>query len=262
MSCKNGVCHVTEVADDGTVEFRDIGIQRVKAEQTKDILAERESMGIDPFSQGFSDAQYDKEAVRLCFQVESFQNPSSYSLNPIFQVFLTDHHGHVSVLSPVVSNTISHAKGKVMSIHSVTPDKVMVDRLERLTILADNLPRAGDLWVMFFTPEWSMKVMPEYQHHNCAVQLTSPKLYVDITRVTMVQIKLVRKSNQIETESIPFYYLPSTKEHETEIRPIVLQERCDKDVEITEEDAALDIDNNDDKVTNSDKHIMINCKYT
>jgi len=245
VSCKNGVCHVTEVADDGTVEFRDIGIQRVKAEQTKDILAERESMGIDPFSQGFSDAQYDKEAVRLCFQV-----------------FLTDHHGHVSVLSPVVSNTISHAKGKVMSIHSVTPDKVMVDRLERLTILADNLPRAGDLWVMFFTPEWSMKVMPEYQHHNCAVQLTSPKLYVDITRVTRVQIKLVRKSNQIETESIPFYYLPSTEEHETEICPIILQERCDKDVEITEEDAALDSDNNDDKITNSDKHIMINCKYT
>jgi len=245
VSCKNGVCHVTEAEDDGTFEFRDIGIQRVKSEQTKAILEQRETMGIDPFSQGFLNAQYDKEAVKLCFQV-----------------FLTDLHGRVVVIPPVVSNTISHAKGKVMSIHSVTPNKVVVDRLEKLTILADNLPRAGDLWVMFHTPEWSMKVMPEYQHHNSAVQLTSPKLYVDITTVTRVKIKLVRKSNQIETESIPFYFIPSTEKHEKEIRSVILQERCDKDVEITEYDAESDSGDRDDNVTDTAKHIMINCKYS
>jgi hypothetical protein len=51
------------------VEFVDIGIQRVKAEQTKNSQEERKTMGIDPFNQGYEHSQYDKEAVKLCFQV-------------------------------------------------------------------------------------------------------------------------------------------------------------------------------------------------
>ena len=64
------------VNDDGTVEFRDIGIQRAKTEQTKSIFIEREKIGIDPFKQGYGHSQYDKEAVKLCFQVQCVTDPT------------------------------------------------------------------------------------------------------------------------------------------------------------------------------------------
>ena len=51
------------------MEFGDIGIQRVTTEQMKTSLEERQNMGIDPFKRGYAQGQYDKEAVKLCFQV-------------------------------------------------------------------------------------------------------------------------------------------------------------------------------------------------
>ena len=58
--------------DDDTVEFVDIGIQRVKTDQIEKSLADRKKMGIDPFNQGYEykHSHYDKEALRLCFQVK------------------------------------------------------------------------------------------------------------------------------------------------------------------------------------------------
>ena len=58
--------------DDDTVEFVDIGIQRVKTDQTEKSLTHRKEMGIDPFNQGYEykHSHYDKEALKLCFQVK------------------------------------------------------------------------------------------------------------------------------------------------------------------------------------------------
>ena len=98
-----------------------------------------------------------------------------------------------------------------MSIHSVTPNQAFTLDPRKLTILADNLPRAGDLWVMFSTAEWSIKVRPEYQHNNSAVQVCTPKLYVEIAEPTRVEIRLVRISNQAETEAVEFWLWPNKK---------------------------------------------------
>ena len=67
----NGVCHVTLTDENGIVEFVDIGIQRVKTEETQKSLKDRENMGVDPFNQGYDleHSQYEKEAVKLCFEV-------------------------------------------------------------------------------------------------------------------------------------------------------------------------------------------------
>ena len=54
------------------MEFADIGIQRVKTDQIENSLTDREEMGIDPFNEGYESkhSQYDKEALKLCFQVK------------------------------------------------------------------------------------------------------------------------------------------------------------------------------------------------
>ena len=173
---------------------------------------------------------------------------------------MTDAHGRIFEIPPVPSNTISHAKGKGMSIHSVTPNQAVVDDYAKLTILADNLPRAGDLWVMFSTQAWSMKVRPDYQHNNSAVQLTTPKLYADILEKTKVEMKLVRISNQAETDPVDFFFLPDKKVEEGPRNHNILEGMLtDKGTAYTSLPRVVP---NNINVNNGCKNIMINCKYT
>jgi hypothetical protein len=52
---------------DDTVEFVDIGIQRVKTDQIEKNLTDRKEMGIDPFNQGYEykHSHYDKGSEDL-----------------------------------------------------------------------------------------------------------------------------------------------------------------------------------------------------
>ena len=66
------MCSVTLARGVDTVEFSNIGIQRVKKELVEKSLNERRIQGVDPFSQGYDLTSYDKESVKLCFQVFFF----------------------------------------------------------------------------------------------------------------------------------------------------------------------------------------------
>ena len=124
---------------------------------------------------------------------------------------MTDLQGNVVVLQPVTSNTISFTKSKGMSLHSITPNEASSEDPVKLSIFAENLPRAGDIHVMFYTPEWSCLVLPEYQHHNCGLHVFTPKLDVQITEKKRVKIRLVRISNQAATEPLDFFFFPPKK---------------------------------------------------
>ena len=60
---------MTLAKDVDTVEFTDIGIQRVTKKLAERSLNDRRAQGIDPFNQGYSKSTYDKMSVKLCFQV-------------------------------------------------------------------------------------------------------------------------------------------------------------------------------------------------
>ena len=53
------------------IEFEGIGIRRVTSEETKTSLEMRKNRGIDPFNLGYikNKGTYNKEAVKLCFEV-------------------------------------------------------------------------------------------------------------------------------------------------------------------------------------------------
>lgn len=121
---------------------------------------------------------------------------------------MTDLHGNIIALPPVTSNTIANTKGKGMSLHSVTPERAISGNPEKITLLAENLPPAGDILVMFSTPEWSKTVVPVHEHHKYAVQVFTPKLDVEITQKTQVEVKLIRISNQAVTGSLKFFFFP------------------------------------------------------
>ena len=101
-----------------------------------------------------------------------------------------------------------------MSLQSVTPNEASSEDPVKLSLFANNLPRAGDIHAMFYTSDWSCSVLPEYQHHNCGLHVLTPKLDVEITEKTRVKIRLVRISNQAATESLDFFFLPPKKIHQ------------------------------------------------
>ena len=58
---------------DTIVQFEGIGIRRVTNEEAKKSLEMRRNKRIDPFKLGFKEKNFNKEAVKLCFQVVSYQ---------------------------------------------------------------------------------------------------------------------------------------------------------------------------------------------
>ena len=133
------------------------------------------------------------------------------NLDLFIQAYLTDLRGNVVFVQPVTSNTLSFTKSKGMNLHSVTPNEASFEDPVKLSLFAENLPRAGDIHVMFYTPEWSCSVLPEYQHQNCGLHVLTPKLDVEITEKTRVKMKLVRISNEAVTEPLDFFFFPPKK---------------------------------------------------
>ena len=95
-----------------------------------------------------------------------------------------------------------------MSINMLAPDAVECDQPTKMIILGDNFPRRDDIRVKFFTSSWSKTVSPNYLHHDCGVQVWIPGLGFEINERTKVHVKLVRISNEAETEALDFFYMP------------------------------------------------------
>ena len=115
--------------------------------------------------------------------------------------------GKTHSLAPVTSKTISHSKHKDMRITSLAPRAAVCDQPEKMIILCENLPRPGDIEVVFTIGDWEERVRPDLEHHNCAVQVTSPQ--VEIYQETRAKVRLVRKSNNTATEPVTFSFLPA-----------------------------------------------------
>ena len=115
--------------------------------------------------------------------------------------------GKIHSLDPITSKTISHSKYKDMRITSLAPKAAVCDQSEKLIILCENLPRPGDVEVVFTIGDWEERVQPDLEHHNCAVQVSTPQ--VEIYQETTAEVRVVRKSNNTATEAATFSFLPA-----------------------------------------------------
>jgi len=194
QNCSDGVCQVKLdlPSIEEVIEFEGIGIRRVTSEETKTSLEMRKNRGIDPFNLGYinNKGTYNKEAVKLCFEVNL-------------------HHvnGKIYHLDPITSKTISHSKYKDMRITSLAPKSALCNQPEKLIILCENLPRPGDIEVVFTIGDWEERVKPDLEHHNCAVQISTPQ--IEIQEETTAEVRVVRRSNNTATEAVTFSFLPA-----------------------------------------------------
>ena len=101
--------------DDMTAEFPNLHIMCVRRKDVAYALSKRQSLGVDPYNQGFLHKEkIDYKAVRLCFEVLFYALITAIFILIYFQVFLenlTTPGMYTVSLPPVCSVPIFDARG-------------------------------------------------------------------------------------------------------------------------------------------------------
>lgn len=199
--CPNGsgICMVTlNPHNNRRHSFANLGIQCVRRKELDVSLQKRRNQNIDPFQTGHSKGieDMDMNAVRLCFQCE-----------------LEWEDGRKDCLSPVVSNPIYDKK-------ATTTSQLKIGRFNQYTgscagkteiyMLCDKVQK-DDIEIIFRRGSW--KANGEFAqtdvHRQIAIVFKTPPYQdQDITEEVEVSVVLRRLSDQMESESVTFTYLP------------------------------------------------------
>jgi hypothetical protein len=120
-----------------------------------------------------------------------------------------------------------------MSLITLAPTEAPGDQPVKLIILGENLPVREDLLVEFSSTWWSTAVVPDVQHHGCAVQVFTPRLDVEIKHRMRVEVKLINTNTGEESEAKDFFFLPNKEARD---KPKMNEEKVTvKEAEATEE---------------------------
>ncbi|XP_040016996.1 transcription factor RelB-like isoform X2 [Gasterosteus aculeatus] len=199
--CANGsgICVVTlNPHSNRRHSFVNLGIQCVRRKELDASLEKRRNLNIDPFQTGHSKGieDMDMNAVRLCFQCE-----------------FEWEDGRKDCLSPVVSNPIYDKK-------ATTTSQLKIGRFNQyrgsctgkteIYMLCDKVQK-DDIEIIFRRGSW--KASGEFAqtdvHRQIAIVFKTPPYQdQDITEEVEVSVVLRRLSDQMESESITFTYLP------------------------------------------------------
>ena len=99
--------------------------------------------------------------------------------------------------------------GKEMSMINLAPTGAPGNQPVNLIIHGENLPLREDLLVEFSSTWWSTEVVPDVQHHDCAVQVFTPALDVDIEQRMRVEVMLVNTRRGKESGAKDFFFSPN-----------------------------------------------------
>ncbi|XP_060929035.1 transcription factor RelB isoform X2 [Limanda limanda] len=178
--------------------FANLGIQCVRRRELDSSLQKRRSQNIDPFQTGDTKGieDLDMNAVRLCFQCE-----------------LEWQDGRKDSLNPVVSTTIYDKKATTTSQLKITflnQYRGSCTGKTEIYMLCDKVQK-DDIEIIFRRGSW--KANGEFAqtdvHRQIAIVFKTPP-YQDqnLTEEVEVSVSLRRISDQMESESVTFTYLP------------------------------------------------------
>ena len=117
--------------------------------------------------------------------------------------------GRTSAESLTPRGRSSRPHDKEMSMITLAPTEALAGKPVKLIILGENLPVREDLVVEFSSTWWSTGVVPDVQHHGCAVQVFTPALDVEIEQRMRVEVKLVNTNTGEESGAKDFFFLPN-----------------------------------------------------
>ncbi|XP_069391017.1 transcription factor RelB isoform X2 [Paralichthys olivaceus] len=195
----SGICEVSfNPHSNRRHSFANLGIQCVRRKELDTSLQKRRSQNIDPFQTGHTKGieDLDMNAVRLCFQCE-----------------LEWEDGGKDSLSPVVSTTIYDKKATTTSQLKITclnQYRGSCTGKTEIYMLCDKVQK-DDIEIIFRRGSW--KANGEFAqtdvHRQIAIVFKTPP-YQDqnLTEEVEVSVALRRISDQMESESVTFMYLP------------------------------------------------------
>ncbi|XP_062241894.1 transcription factor RelB isoform X2 [Platichthys flesus] len=195
----SGICEVSlNPHSSRRHSFANLGIQCVRRRELDSSLQKRRSQNIDPFQTGDTKGieDLDMNAVRLCFQCE-----------------LEWQDGRKDSLNPVVSTTIYDKKATTTSQLKITFLNLYRGSCTGKTeiyMLCDKVQK-DDIEIIFRRGSW--KANGEFAqtdvHRQIAIVFKTPP-YQDqnLTEEVEVSVSLRRISDQMESESVTFTYLP------------------------------------------------------
>ncbi|XP_017280210.1 transcription factor RelB isoform X2 [Kryptolebias marmoratus] len=178
--------------------FANLGIQCVRRKELDVSLQKRKSRNIDPFQTGFTKGieDIDMNSVRLCFQCE-----------------LEWEDGRKDFLSPIVSKPIYDKKATTTSelkICNLNLCRGSCRGKTEVYMLCDKVQK-DDIEILFKRGTW--KANGEFAqtdvHRQIAIVFKTPP-YQDQNLIQEVDVDVVlrRISDQMESEPVPFTYLP------------------------------------------------------
>ncbi|XP_034460311.1 transcription factor RelB isoform X2 [Hippoglossus hippoglossus] len=195
----SGICEVSlNPKSSRRHSFANLGIQCVRRRELDSSLQKRRSQNIDPFQTGDTKGieDLDMNAVRLCFQCE-----------------LEWEDGRKDSLNPVVSTTIYDKKATTTSQLKITclnQNRGSCSGKTEIYMLCDKVQK-DDIEIIFRRGSW--KANGEFAqtdvHRQIAIVFKTPP-YQDqnLTEEVEVSVSLRRISDQMESESVTFTYLP------------------------------------------------------
>ncbi|XP_037630840.1 transcription factor RelB isoform X1 [Sebastes umbrosus] len=199
--CPNGsgICVVTlNPHSSRRHSFGNLGIQCIRRKELETSLQKRRSQNIDPFQTGHTKGieDMDMNSVRLCFQCE-----------------FEWEDGRKDCLSPVVSSPIYDKKATTTSqlkINCLNQYRGSCAGKTEIYMLCDKVQK-DDIEIIFRRGPW--KASGEFAqtdvHRQIAIVFKTPPYQdQDITEEIEVNVVLRRLSDQMESESITFTYLP------------------------------------------------------
>ncbi|KAM6931775.1 proto-oncogene c-Rel isoform 1-T1 [Lycodopsis pacificus] len=199
--CPNGsgICVVTlNPHSNRRHSFTNLGIQCVRRKELDASLEKRRNQNIDPFQTGHTKGieDMDMNAVRLCFQCE-----------------FEWEDGGKDCLSPVVSNPIYDKKATTTSqlkIVRFNQYRGSCSGKTEIYMFCDKVQK-DDIEIIFRRGSWKASgefAQTDVHRQICIVFKTPPYQDQDITEEVEVSVVLRRLSDQMESESATFTYLP------------------------------------------------------
>ncbi|XP_041851546.1 transcription factor RelB isoform X2 [Melanotaenia boesemani] len=178
--------------------FANLGIQCVRRKEIEVSLEKRRRQNIDPFQTGHSKGieDMDMNAVRLCFQCE-----------------LEWEDGRKDSLGPVISKPVYDKKATTTSelkICTLNQYRGSCKGGMEVFMLCDKVQK-DDIEILFKRESW--KANGEFAqtdvHRQIAIVFKTPPYQdQDIKEEVEVKVVLRRVSDQMESESVTFTYLP------------------------------------------------------
>ncbi|XP_037957512.1 embryonic polarity protein dorsal isoform X2 [Teleopsis dalmanni] len=204
--CKDGICTLVLSGEPLRAVFSNLGIQCVKKNDIKAALEVRERLQVDPFKTKFGHkdqpASIDLNVVRLCFQAFLKTESGVKPLQPVVSEPVFDK----KAMSDLVICRLCCCSAKVGGGDEIILlcEKIAKDDIKIIKIRFYELSNDNQLvWEDF------AEFLPTDIHKQTAIAFKTPRYHnQDVLEKAKVFIQLVRPSDGVQSESIPFEYHP------------------------------------------------------